>query len=381
MKQRIFHTIGQGAFYSERHENFNIVFDCGTEWKNRTKSMFDKVVTQSFKKDESIDILFISHFDYDHISKIGKLKESVKEIKAVVLPLLHDNEKILLSNVYRVLEINLLPLINNPEEYFGEQTKIIYVRPTGQSETPIDENDNAQNIDELEPNATNGKVEIESGSKISLNGLENWIFIPYNNNYISNHSDLINELKAEGFDTDKFVNDPDYILDKIIEDVSTSKSNGGKKIKEIYDRLNGKVNQNSMFLYSGPRQNNQLHKHCFLMKIERYFHHRFFHHRNWFEKVGCVYTGDGDLNIVDISLIYRNYWRYVGTVQIPHHGDIKSFNNKILNDKHFCCPISAGKFNSYGHPSNAVISEILSFKCFPMIITEELDSVYVEIIE
>ncbi len=80
MIQRKFHTIGQGAFYSERHENFNIVYDCGTEWKNRAKKTLDRVITQSFSEDDTIDILFISHFDYDHVSKIHTLKEHVKEI-------------------------------------------------------------------------------------------------------------------------------------------------------------------------------------------------------------------------------------------------------------------------------------------------------------
>jgi len=62
--ERIFHPIGQGAFYSERHKNFNIVYDCGN-WKN-TK-LADKVVKQAFLKDEVIDILFISlHFPKNH---------------------------------------------------------------------------------------------------------------------------------------------------------------------------------------------------------------------------------------------------------------------------------------------------------------------------
>ena len=26
---RMFHSIGQGAFYSERHDGYNIVYDCG----------------------------------------------------------------------------------------------------------------------------------------------------------------------------------------------------------------------------------------------------------------------------------------------------------------------------------------------------------------
>ena len=41
MIQRFFHPVGQGAFYSERHEyqgsDLNIVYDCGTEYMNRGK--------------------------------------------------------------------------------------------------------------------------------------------------------------------------------------------------------------------------------------------------------------------------------------------------------------------------------------------------------
>ena len=67
---RTFHPVGQGAFYSERHNDFNIVYDCGTEWKNRGKKVIDKTIQSSFSKEDVIDILFISHFDYDHVSKI-----------------------------------------------------------------------------------------------------------------------------------------------------------------------------------------------------------------------------------------------------------------------------------------------------------------------
>jgi len=96
MIKRIFHPIGQGAFYSEQDENFNIVYDCGTEWKNRGKKSIDKMIKQSFSKDDEIDILFISHFDYDHVSKIKVLRDHVKTIKKVVMPLLFESEKNLL---------------------------------------------------------------------------------------------------------------------------------------------------------------------------------------------------------------------------------------------------------------------------------------------
>jgi hypothetical protein len=56
---RTFHPIGQGAFYSERNEKFNMVYDCG-EWKDSNYA--NKVVKQSFGTTDTIDLLFISHF-------------------------------------------------------------------------------------------------------------------------------------------------------------------------------------------------------------------------------------------------------------------------------------------------------------------------------
>ena len=373
MIQRIFHTIGQGAFYSERHKNINIVYDCGN-WKN-TK-LADKVVKQSFNKNDEIDILFISHFDYDHVSKIPTLKKHVKKIKNVVLPLLHDNERILLSNFYRILGLNILTLINNPEKYFGEETKIIYVRPSDNNESPINDNVEPQNLDTIDK--SKGKFKIDSGFKITITGLNNWVFIPYNHNYTSNHNDLITHLKKAKFDITKLTSHPNYTLDEIIKDVSVSKAKGGKIFKDIYDRLNGKINQNSMFLYSGPIQKDKYHKDCFLGNFHRYFYHCY---HNFDNKVGCIYTGDGDLNIVNIKSIFKYYWENVGTIQIPHHGDIKSFNMKIFDDKHYCCPISVGKDKPYGHPSDKVIADILSSRSCPIKVTEELNSEYIEIIE
>lgn len=380
MIQRKFHTIGQGAFYSERHENFNIVYDCGTEWKNRAKKTLDRVITQSFSEDDTIDILFISHFDYDHVSKIHTLKEHVKEIKKVVLPLLHDSEIILLCNFYRALSINILTLINNPNDFFGDKTEIIFVKPSENSERPIENNTDIQDLDNLTQSNVN-KLEIESGTKFTINGNKNWVFIPYNYNHTHNSIALINELKTAGFNTDKLKSDSNYTLDKITKDVSMPKSIGGKKLREIYDKLNGRINQNSMFLYSGPIPNTDHHKFCFTGDNIYCNCKNLNFHKNYSDRVGCVYTGDGDLNIVKINAIFKIFWDNVGTIQIPHHGDLKSFDKNSLTQNHYYCPISVGKNNSYGHPSSKVIGEILAAYSCPILITEELDSVYIEIIK
>jgi len=215
--ERIFHPIGQGAFYSERHENFNIVYDCGTEWKNRSNKTITKTIKQSFSEDDSIDILFISHFDYDHISKIKVLKEHVKEIKKVIMPLLHDYEKALLINIYRALDFNILNLINNPQEFFGNDTQIITITPTQNTEAPINDNIVAKDIDSVDTKS------IQSGSVLSKNFTTyNWIFIPYNYEYKNRNIELEKLLRRKKIDVDRLKDDTSYTLDKIINDETTA---------------------------------------------------------------------------------------------------------------------------------------------------------------
>lgn len=73
---RTFHPIGQGAFYSERIDNFNMVYDCGSVSESEKKQK--KVISQSFSKNDDINVLVISHFDEDHINLIPILKETVR---------------------------------------------------------------------------------------------------------------------------------------------------------------------------------------------------------------------------------------------------------------------------------------------------------------
>ncbi len=184
MIQRIFHPIGQGAFYSERHDNFNIVYDCGIQYVDRGSQRAEKVVKASFKKNSQIDILFISHFDYDHVSKIETLKNNFK-IKKVILPLLHKDEKILLTNFYETIGIedNIQTLINNPSGYFNEETRIITVNPGEDLQSPIE--------GELTDIENLGNI-IESGKNIKF---DHWLFIPFNIENNLRHQKLLNLFK------------------------------------------------------------------------------------------------------------------------------------------------------------------------------------------
>ena len=374
MIERIFHPIGQGAFYSERHTscNINIVYDCGTT--NPSLPAKQKVVSKSFSEDDVIDILFISHFDKDHISLIDTLKNTVKRIDRVVIPLLHDEEKIFLSNIYKALgHSSSEKLASNPDEFFGRETQIIGVRPN--SDTEIGE---IPSLNVLEINET--RKEIQSGTPLTINGFNDWVYIPFNYDYENRNKQFLDELQKECIDVGRLRTDPNYILEE------------KEKIKKVYmrkkisEKISGNINENSMFLYSGPSCK-KIDTHfwrigCFCdYNFRTHFDYFSCHSHHHSHRVACLYTGDGDLNKVDVRKIYKKYWDIIGTIQIPHHGSWKSFKANALNNGPFLCPISVGKKNSYGHPSPKVICDILLKRSFPILVTESVDSTFVEIIE
>lgn len=400
--ERCFHPIGQGGFFSEHHKfssgkEFIIVYDCGVA-NNRGSA--DDVVRTDLLDGVEIDILFISHFDYDHVCKLKTLSAHVRKIKNVFMPLLRKDEKYRLTNLFRASGFNVLNLINSPNKFFGSTTKIFNVAPSGpregEGDGPLDEE--AVSLDSLSPTEN-----IPSGLKISLPiGAapldHDWVFIPYNYESTNNLALLEAELIMAGISTHLIKTDPKYTLNKAIVD--------RKQIKGIYGRLPGGINLNSMIVYSGPekctsrlklRSNMQgsieihrlpyLNSHAGLVtqmfpvwseylpdkndirELGFFFDHEF---EYLFKLPGCIYTGDVDFNQVDIPHVFKEVWDQVGTLQIPHHGAAPCFDEAILKGRRLICPVAVGtKFiQKYGHPAKSVIDSIILNGCVPVFVTE-----------
>lgn len=353
MIKRIFHPIGQGAFYSERHDGFNFVYDCGALPKSKASG---RLVEQSFNKSDEIDILFISHFDSDHVNQIETLKGHCSKIKVVVLPLLDPDEKELVANFYRVIDNPIVQLISSPEDFFDDDTTIIYVKPSEDQETTTE---GEFSIEVL----TNGQ-EIESGATIIKSN--DWCFIPFNYKFRERHKNFIKLLAEKRIGKNRLSSDLDYTLSK--------KSD----LRSIYRKLGGNINQNSMFVYSGPKATNTGLKSSHLYREmncpSKYC-------KNLTRQPGCIYTGDGDLNVVGIKNVYSNQWSNVGTIQIPHHGSLSSFKLETFSNGGFVCPISYGTKNSYGHPSSMLIVDLESTNNMVCHVTEFISSLYCEVLK
>jgi len=363
---RIFHPVGQGAFYSERHDvdgqMFNVVYDCGSFGIKRGT----KVVEETFHDNEIIDILFVSHFDYDHISLIPVLLNKC-HIRKVVLPLLHEDILFVLSGYYRYRMASngrlrssaekSLQLLNDPQKWFREEcgarekVKLVFVRPDVESVAADDlERRNQLNRAEEEFVSSQGGSTINSRSEKDAKSLctfADWMFLPYNMDYFKRNSDLVTKLIG-------WLNQNNYSLQDLNNDQFYKwlfRNNGHRRqLAQIYRSLNGSINENSMLLFSGPSQK---HYQC-KMSVAHYPLHP---PLRWLiAQPGCLYTGDFNLKQESLHASYGSYFNRIGTVQIPHHGSEHSFDLNNFHAQDMICPVSHGTM--FGHPDPTVLCEI-----------------------
>lgn len=348
--ERIIHPIGQGAFYTEKFTlcnkiEFNVVFDCGTKSK---KKYLEAEIDNRFNNNSIIDILFISHFDADHVSGIDYLINTKKcIIKKVIIPLIDKS----LQSFYicKLLLDNINPrILTETQQYFGNDTVIITV----DAEFNTDGSDN-NNI----PVTDLRSGIIKNGTKLNY---FNWVFVPFNYEETTRSASLMAEFSKYGIDISK-INDPAYI------------NNNKKTIKKCYKNipLKDAINITSLILFSGTNM-----KSSFCFRCSSY---------NCFEKCeccracccyccddpcvfenscfpSCLYLGDTDLNqtsiINDLSVHLNDLKGSIGMIQIPHHGSHDNFNSAILdiNRKRKLCFISHNYM--YKHPSASVVNYI-----------------------
>lgn len=387
--KRTIHTVGQGAFYSERfynpqsQNNGLVVFDCGSFPKSKVIS----TVKSDLPSSEDIDILFISHFDSDHTNGIKALIDDNRKIKRVVVPQYEKYEwfYILLDAFRNARSKADANLIEKFKAAVGD-AKIIQVRPLYDSEEfqAPDDVIEVRNID----NITNDHI--DTGTSFTFRELQPiWMYQPINTTEKSKVDKLkamlepiFNENKVPNFDISKL--DTTYLVRIITEHRA--------EINNIYKNVFGTSNAGSMCLYSGMINNNTYISLLEGLKCCKYIKHKcFLHCCQCFSykdenSEACLYTGDANLvdkNMIKcISRIISDRRKRIGIMQVPHHGsknnlDIHEiWNEKIRPER---CFVSYGTNNNYGHPSVFILNEIINTgSLFIFEVTEKKDSRYSE---
>ena len=372
---RTFHPVGQGAFFSERFqiwkpkiETHNIVYDCGVCYMKEKQAVY--VVKQAFAGKDEIDYLFISHLDYDHVSLTYAILPRVKNI---VLPLISKEELIIAMMFYVVSEESGAAMffreIINRIENDNRRNSVIFV---GDVEVGSNERENT-NV-------------VKSGTEIVPQWDFDWVFIPHNIKYRSRRQELIDELEklihqrefvkeivGQGLKPFKTAEE---LLSKLNESDFAKKvlvlPNMRKTIKSAFASIEGGTNENSLLLYSGPKSG-----------VTRYMLECCMPERPWCDcrisQAACLYTGDSTCDMEDWKKKYAAVWDHIGTMQLPHHGSVESFDvDTYPVDRQYIFPVSFGTYNTYGHPSGKVLAYLMMCDCCIQMVTEMANSSYMQ---
>lgn len=361
---RSFLPVGQGAFYCEQFdgllpcgEKINIVYDCGS---STDVKLVEEQIRVTFDRNETIHAVFISHLHDDHVNGLEYLLRYCN-VKNIFFPLMYREDKTILTlnNLINGVEkdsfVNLF--INNPYNAL-DNLHLSKSRPNlfkiAYQEQVRDENITRDDIRLVEP-GENVWDKILYGSKMK-NRVDDWLYIPFN----FRHTDRIAFLQEALFKEFGYIEDLNSFW--VDSNVYTK-----DRIKEIYRKIPGGYNVNSMTLYSGPVRH---HK--------RQIAHPYYLHPCCFcycsKPSGCLYTGDydasGEQKIKSLKSSYYDLWENIGCLQIPHHGSRHNYNSEFSTLNSFFV-ISAGRSNRYRHPHSKVVKNLMFNNRYPFIVTED----------
>lgn len=347
--ERTFWPVGQGAFYSELFyeegkPNGLVVYDCGTLSSQKYIKTSIKVLRQKFDNSSicknggiDIDILFVSHFHYDHISGITQLLK-VFNIKKIVLPVIPQEAY---ADVYLNNYINERhegkPTIELLENFLSDDNNINNTQLLRFADLDLNgfysKGFNVLNVDDSNSDFILSKTILK---------LKDWNYIPYNypceqsfelyKRMKKDYPELLENIEKREWDKSK------TIIEKI----------GIKQIKKLYvDAYSKDQNEESMTVLSCPSHESNI--------SEEY----------------CLYTGDSPFRnpnrLSVVKIFYKDYWYKIGIIQSPHHG-AECDNPDCLHDSPRTSVVCYGTNNRYGHPCSKIkIDMIINMSKFVLV--------------
>lgn len=391
---RTIHPIGQGGFYSESftetmadgsdYEIFNVIYDCGSETGNDTINKYlGRYIPNSMPK-KRINAVFISHLHNDHVNGLDYLLSNAN-VTYLFLPQMTADVVIeaylynciksggtsntanlciskLLQNEYNNVKIVQIKELNEDEQFYRKENDSILIDNDGVLWNQYD----SGTVFTITP-----RIHTQGGKAYK------WLYIPFNSPFKSKKGRISRDpFFASALDTNGEI---DYqLMEKIVESCPT------EDIRELYSSYFGDKYHNSysMTLFSGiedPEVSD-----CVSIRCNNIFCrcHCFDHTPNF------LYTGDFEPNrkagkntfveLMKKRLESLNLWDTISGIQVPHHGSRNNFNNELYH-----CPcvgyISAGSKNRHGHPNVDTLINIRKNGCNPIIVSEDLSSMQVEV--
>ncbi len=376
---RIIHPVGQGAFFTEEiildDFTYTMVYDCGS---SSHKKLLKNEIKRRFKKNQVINVLFISHFHHDHINGLALLLDYCK-VENVYIPQVSDTVIQIMSQIaHHDGEVEFEEFLSSPQRFVrsrSQASNLIIVDPM---DLPYDDedfyNENQWNDRrEQEIQFSREKIDVtvpDTGDQPSGAARDT---SAYTNKTIWNYMPINIENKVLKNTITKFLEEKNINLNNI----------NYKELLILKEAFNQSVsNTYSLVVYSGSddyaeygawrtSEDNELlsllknnlrylRRDCCLFYCLTSKELARIHDFTTTCNPSCLYLGDANLNYKPLRkhLLACRVIHDLFSLQVPHHGSNDSFNGKIINflKNLRVCFVSYGTNNNYGHPSYQVES-------------------------
>ena len=404
-----FAKAGQGLFYNgilygENRAKFTFVYDCGThQFTRRGSSALRKSITD-FRDimGKRLDLLFISHFDRDHISHIPELIDG-KQLGTVVIPYIDLDMRVLITSTFfpKYIEDNddvenedrndLIDFVQNPIRFFRERgaEKIIILygndenaedpnevnfppspKPDSPPSSVIDKGDLYKENDSknVQSDDTN-----ESGVEIIKYGRFAYIIACHFAWEFKTLNPYIKQIDNERLRVEFSEILQKYDIKK--RRSAFSNSDCTIELRRLYKKYFAEINESSLIVRSRPltkyRQLNESHSSqpcqfytncgCKCLYCDYDLTNNSFNHGDM-EYADTLLTGDISLNshIADcLRTTYRGMFDFYTPqiMLIPHHGSKTSIHDDWCSRVSYCLGnvrtslvLSYGRRNTFNHP-------------------------------
>ena len=334
--QRKFLPVGHGAFFIERlfvddNRVMTAVYDCGDSNGGNTVQGFAQTEFGT-DQNEKIDILFISHFDSDHVNGLLKIKPYLSSRTRVFLPFYYPH----LQNVYNPIKRDGI------EQVIGVLGSV-HINPIRVRYRADDEQFPDIDVDEYDFDQRESVI--DSGQPIAKYwaGIPVWRYVPFN---LFDEQKLFNDFKA------KVKHKLNWTFAKL-DNVNLWTPQDIRILRRVYQSFGIlTINDNSLMVLSDARPKHLYHS--FICEVSGDYLHdvdpRFRNSHTWFinnhfsSYVSCLFTGDTVLKrgsrskskyymrYEDFLTKLKRYVDKVSLMQCPHHGSGNNINFATLCD-------------------------------------------------
>lgn len=366
---RTFHPVGQGSFFTEEilvnnKCKFAIVYDCGaTERYNKNNLLQDTVKEFSSK----VDYIVLSHLHDDHINGVRFL-QTERNMTKILLPKLTRDREICVTvhnclSAYESHTSGYYRTYAEVEQYLQEKGKLVHIPLGGNANVKQDTNaQENRSISSVLSLTDEGCILSLNDSKIGLK----WKY-KFRNAQSNDETKIVSRLKCipeimygSEIDEEKIVNAFFHNDEGVIAKIANAYGPSAKR------------NQTSLMMFSGPCDPESFRE-SFTREISYPLlcHRSIFSANEYYKLSCCLYCGDLSLNAEKNAILqyYKEEWKYIEIIQVPHHGAMKDFDNSLVAaPKVFF--VSYGTKNKYNHPNSNVTTAIVNSGCLLFYVNE-----------